>query len=267
MFNREFKSQKPKNNRVVAGSSPAGRADFTKNTIFLGFESIFMFMDSNYKYTVYKTTNIINNKIYIGIHKTKNLNDGYIGSGTYLKRAIKKYGIQNFKKEILFVFNTPTEMYAKEKEIVNRLFIESENTYNIMEGGSGGFDYVNNTKQNLYKNIGDGIHGQQNLMNGGEIKKYLIEKGLWEEWKTKVSTGLKEKFQRDGHHWTGRKHKPETKEKMSKIASMRVGQSNSQYGTCWIFSDVEKISKKIKIENLIEFENRGWKKGRKLKFQ
>jgi len=94
-------------------------------------------------YTIYKITNIINNKIYVGKHQTNDLNDDYMGSGKRLKQAINKYGIENFKKEILFIFYTEEEMNRKEAEIVTEEFCLRNDTYNICVGGKGGFSYIN----------------------------------------------------------------------------------------------------------------------------
>ena len=90
------------------------------------------------KYSIYKTTNLINGKFYIGKHQSENINDNYIGSGIALKRAIKQYGIENFKKEILFIFDTELEMNMKEKEIITEEFVLRKDTYNVGIGGEGG---------------------------------------------------------------------------------------------------------------------------------
>ena len=90
-------------------------------------------------YIIYKTTNKINGKFYIGKHQTQDLNDGYMGSGRLIKRAITKYGVENFHKEILEVHNSEEDMNEAEK----RLVVLSEDSYNLCEGGKGGFGYIN----------------------------------------------------------------------------------------------------------------------------
>lgn len=89
-------------------------------------------------YIVYKITNLINNKIYIGFHycKTNNLDDGYMGSGKLIKRAIKKYGVENFEKEILKIFKYRKDAEDYEKELVNKKFVLNDETYNLSIGGN-----------------------------------------------------------------------------------------------------------------------------------
>lgn len=90
------------------------------------------------KHIIYKITNLVNNKIYVGAHSTEDINDSYMGSGVAIKSAQRKYGIDKFIKEIMYVFDTREEMYEKEREIVNLEFVNNPHTYNMGIGGDGG---------------------------------------------------------------------------------------------------------------------------------
>ncbi len=121
------------------------------------------------KYTIYKITNIINGMFYIGKHQTLNINDNYFGSGFYLRRAIKKYGKENFKKEILFIFDNEDQMNKKERELVNEKLINDPLCYNMMLGGEGGDTWSRlgrkhseETKKKISQKV------QQYLQNAGE---------------------------------------------------------------------------------------------------
>ena len=93
---------------------------------------------SNPHYLIYKITNLLNNKIYIGLHKTYDINDDYMGSGKNIKNEIELFGIENFKKEILFDFDNFDDMIKKEAELVNEEFLKRDDVYNIVLGGNAG---------------------------------------------------------------------------------------------------------------------------------
>ena len=86
---------------------------------------------------VYQTTNIINNKVYIGVHSASTLDDGYLGSGHALGSAITKYGKGNFERNILSFHKTREQAFAKETQLVTEEWIKSKKNYNITVGGSG----------------------------------------------------------------------------------------------------------------------------------
>lgn len=93
-------------------------------------------MKKKYNY-FYKIVNLLNGNFYYGVHSTNNLEDGYMGSGRRLKFAYKKYGIENFKKEIIKFFGSATEAYKYESEIVNESLVYDTCCYNIACGGIG----------------------------------------------------------------------------------------------------------------------------------
>jgi hypothetical protein len=87
-------------------------------------------------FTVYKTTNKINNKWYIGVHETDNPMDNYLGSGEAITAAKKKYGSENFSKEILFIFEDIDEAYDMERKLVTKDTIKDPLCYNKVIGGT-----------------------------------------------------------------------------------------------------------------------------------
>lgn len=89
-------------------------------------------------YYVYKTTNLLNGMYYIGKHYSIDIqSDQYLGSGLLITRAIKKYGKQNFKREILYALETQQDAYQIQQELVNEDVVKDKHTYNICIGGQG----------------------------------------------------------------------------------------------------------------------------------
>jgi hypothetical protein len=202
---------------------------------------------------IYKTTNLLSGKYYIGMHSTDNLEDGYLGSGKRLRRSINKYGADNHKREILEFVDSRNELKEREREIINLNEIAKEDCMNLKVGGEGGFIDENHAKK---------WHEGQS--------KWLKEQWNNDNYRKKISLLSSERMKQ--HHkdgkikydtFTGKEHSEETKNKMSESSKgMGIGKSNSQFGTCWITKN--DVNKKIKKEELEVFVNLGWIKGRKM---
>ena len=147
-------------------------------------------------YLIYKITNKVNGKIYIGQHQTEDLNDGYMGSGQNIRRAIKKYGVENFKKEILYYCTDWDTMNSMEEVLVDNEFINREDTYNLRVGGSHG-SFSEDTKKKMSE---------------------AVKKGMTEEVRKKMSEAKKGRTSpRKGCHYS-----EEVKRKMSEAHKGKV---------------------------------------------
>lgn len=119
----------------IVGSSLSEIRDYILNNRRVDNETSFREV-GEFHYIVYLTLNKVNGKIYVGQHKTRFLDDGYIGSGNAISSAIRKYGFENFERIVLFDFKTFEEMDEMEKEIVTNDFCGRSDTYNIISGGN-----------------------------------------------------------------------------------------------------------------------------------
>jgi hypothetical protein len=209
-------------------------------------------------FLIYKTTNLVNGKFYIGKHQTTDLNDGYVGSGKLLKRAINKYGIENFSTETLEIYDTEEKMNLAEKILV---VPDREISYNLCAGGHGGFGYINYNK--LYLTESYKIATQKNRKLGLVKIKVLLHNTEWKNSRNlSIKASMKEKYKTEVHHWIDKCHTTKTKSIMSEKAKSRTKEKNSQFGTCWITDGI--VNKKIKNDDLDLWTSQGYCKGRTL---
>lgn len=88
---------------------------------------------------IYKTTNLINGKIYVGQHKSNEYDSSYYGSGKILKLAIEKYGLDNFSNTVLCWCESKKELDKLERQLIKQYDSRNPNKgYNIAFGGEGG---------------------------------------------------------------------------------------------------------------------------------
>ena len=149
---------------------------------------------------IYKTTNLINGKIYIG--QDKNNNPKYLGSGLLIARAFKRYGITNFKKEILEICDSKEALNKQEIFWINELSsTNKEIGYNISKGGTGGkLVEVEGKKGKTYEEY-YGIEKSKLIkQKSSETRKgkpIILKNITREELNLKISKGNKGKFKTD----------------------------------------------------------------------
>ena len=99
---------------------------------------------------IYKITNLITNKIYIGKDTTSD--PSYFGSGLLIKRAIEKYGKSNFIKEIIDETSDYEQLSKKEIYWIEKYNSTDRNVgYNISKGGDGGNVFLNHPDLDMIK--------------------------------------------------------------------------------------------------------------------
>lgn len=139
---------------------------------------------------IYKTTCLLNQKYYIGLHSTDDLEDGYIGSGKRLWYSIRKHGKENHKFEILEMLETRKSLKDREKELVNEERLQDPMCMNLQIGGEGGNNYFINGKPGIstYNSI---RNKERNKKHNATVKPFL-GKTHSDETKKKISERVKE---------------------------------------------------------------------------
>jgi hypothetical protein len=133
---------------------------------------------------LYKVANLVNQKYYIGIHSTDNLDDGYLGSGVAIKEAIAKYNSKNFVKEILEFFDSRESALLKEEYVVTEQVVSDENSYNLTTGGNAppiktNFSHTTESKEKISKYLNENL--DKCRANGKKSWEVIKSKGGWSD--------------------------------------------------------------------------------------
>ena len=201
---------------------------------------------------IYKTTNLLSGRYYLGMHSTDTLDDDYLGSGNQLHHAIKKHGRENFKREILEFCSSREELASRESELVTMNEVRNKECMNMKVGGFGGGMIWNEEHMKAFSKAGHSAL-KEKLKTDPELKQKFIDLG---------NASIKNLTPWTGQEFKGKKHTEETKKKMREAQKNRnsSGEYNSQHGTMWVTNETEnlKINKNDSIPS-------GYRKGRKIK--
>lgn len=184
---------------------------------------------------IYKATNLINGKIYIGKtmrtlqERIQDHKEAFRYKDTVFYNAIKKYGIENFYWEVIEEVFDSKKLDEREIFWIKELdsIIDNKHGYNMTWGGDGGV-------------ITDAVRGK--------ISKYASEKRLSDKWKANIGNSVR--GEKNGFY--GRKHSEETKQKLREIAKKRTFSEETRKKISLAHSGVslsEDHRKKISLSN------------------
>lgn len=241
-------------------------------------------------YTFYKITNLINQKFYYGVHQTEDLNDEYLGSGRAICNAVKKYGKENFKKEILKFFNSREEMFAYEHDFVTEDLVRNSMCYNMNIGGYGGTlpgelnkltgrsftkEHCDRISKSLKGKPKSAAHRakQSESMKGhtswNKDKKGCYSQEILDRISKGTSIGLQKYFLTHSRDPQQYKKCWDTRRKNG-TTHTRNGQKNSEHqkevlrNTKWMCNGIDKPIR-VNINDIEDYKNKGYILGRKFK--
>ena len=215
-------------------------------------------------YYVYKTTNLVNQKFYYGVHKSnKVFDEKYFGSGVLLRKAIDVYGIDSFKCEAIKYFESYEEALKYEEEIITPELILSEQCYNLNIGGKGGScsGHVKNFNKNplseeARKKISKSLMGKSYLTEDGRKRLSEASKG------NSYAKGMTFKHTEDAKKRISQNRSgiPVSEKSKLKMSEARKGKGTGLNNAMANPSNRKKVSEsKIGLKRLIHPEIKGYK--------
>jgi hypothetical protein len=213
-------------------------------------------------FLVYKTVNTLNEKFYIGCHKTTNINDGYLGSGKLLRRAILKYGPEVFRRDIIYSCNSEDEMFAHERELVSESVVADPQSYNLKIGGEGGWDYINRSGINGNLVLTSEELSMKNKKGGkagadAVSRKRKEDPAFDKHLRDASRRNIQQMYRERGRDWCFKEHTPESKEKIRQShIGKHTGSQNPVFGTKWMFRDGQQ--KRVWPKDFEQHQNDGW---------
>lgn len=209
-------------------------------------------------YTVYKVINQITQDFYIGVHKTDNPHDGYLGSGKAIRQQVALHGPENFTKEILYSFEAKHEAYKREEELVRPL-LGTPGCLNIHPGGKGGFSYLG--PRRLQAASAAGCARIRELRESDpDFDRRCREQRIGNVDRARANGTLARTAAAGTASWTGQKHTQAARNTMS---HKKRNEQNPCYGTCWVTNPVTEASQRIQREELVTWVAAGWVPGRR----